>query len=170
MFRMSASENAERPLWVENVSSPLGCVFSKNQSFHRNKGEKMLQLRPNCECCDKDLPPESTDARICSFECTFCADCVTVLLKGKCPNCGGELVRRPSPNVSQTDAEAVAYRCCPPPTVIVTLRSISPLPNETGRQMKRHEGRWLMAGWSVLGRPDVPCSGRVECPDRSWQT
>jgi hypothetical protein len=55
----------------------------------------MHQLRPNCECCDKDLPPESTDARICSFECTFCADCVTDLLKGKCPNCGGELVRRP---------------------------------------------------------------------------
>jgi len=55
----------------------------------------MLQLRPNCECCDKDLPPESSDARICSFECTFCASCATHALKGKCPNCGGELVARP---------------------------------------------------------------------------
>lgn len=55
----------------------------------------MLQLRPNCECCDKDLLPDSTEALICSFECTFCAPCVTTVLKGKCPNCGGELVARP---------------------------------------------------------------------------
>ncbi|SFC55770.1 hypothetical protein SAMN05216344_1227 [Polaromonas sp. OV174] len=55
----------------------------------------MLQLRPNCECCDKDLPPESTEARICSFECTFCSDCTVTRLKGLCPNCGGELLVRP---------------------------------------------------------------------------
>lgn len=55
----------------------------------------MLQLRPNCECCGKDLPPASTEARICSFECTFCADCTDDVLLGKCPNCGGELVTRP---------------------------------------------------------------------------
>jgi hypothetical protein len=55
----------------------------------------MLQLRPNCECCDKDLPPDSTEALICSFECTFCASCVATVLKGTCPNCGGELVARP---------------------------------------------------------------------------
>ena len=55
----------------------------------------MLQLRPNCECCDKDLPPESTDARICSFECTFCIDCSERRLESRCPNCGGELVARP---------------------------------------------------------------------------
>ncbi len=55
----------------------------------------MLQLRPNCECCDRDLPPESTDARICSFECTFCVTCAEVTLRGICPNCGGELVARP---------------------------------------------------------------------------
>lgn len=55
----------------------------------------MLQLRPNCECCDKDLPPESTEARICSFECTFCVSCTDSVLDGKCPNCGGELVVRP---------------------------------------------------------------------------
>lgn len=54
-----------------------------------------LELRPNCECCDRDLPPESTEAVICSFECTFCAKCAANVLKGACPNCGGELVRRP---------------------------------------------------------------------------
>ena len=55
----------------------------------------MLQLRPNCECCNVDLPPHSTEARICSFECTFCASCAEGVLAGKCPNCGGEFVPRP---------------------------------------------------------------------------
>ena len=55
----------------------------------------MLQLRPNCECCDVDLPPAATNARICSFECTFCADCVDTRLLGVCPNCGGGFVPRP---------------------------------------------------------------------------
>jgi uncharacterized protein len=55
----------------------------------------MLELRPNCECCDKDLPPDSMDARICTFECTFCADCARHALHGICPNCGGNLVARP---------------------------------------------------------------------------
>ena len=55
----------------------------------------MLELRPNCECCDRDLPPESTVARICSYECTFCAPCAEGGLKGVCPNCGGNLVARP---------------------------------------------------------------------------
>ena len=55
----------------------------------------MLELRPNCECCDRDLPPDSQEARICTYECTFCADCVEHRLHGICPNCGGEFVRRP---------------------------------------------------------------------------
>jgi hypothetical protein len=55
----------------------------------------MLQLRPNCECCNVDLPPDSTAARICTFECTFCSDCAETRLGGTCPNCGGELVARP---------------------------------------------------------------------------
>ncbi|MCW5662847.1 MAG: DUF1272 domain-containing protein [Piscinibacter sp.] len=55
----------------------------------------MLQLRPSCECCDVSLPPETTNARICSFECTFCESCASAGLGGVCPNCGGELVRRP---------------------------------------------------------------------------
>lgn len=55
----------------------------------------MLELRPGCEQCDKNLPPEATDARICTFECTFCADCATAVFMGICPNCSGELVPRP---------------------------------------------------------------------------
>ena len=55
----------------------------------------MLDLRPNCECCDRDLPPDSPDARICTFECTFCATCADQVLRGVCPNCGGNLVARP---------------------------------------------------------------------------
>jgi uncharacterized protein len=54
-----------------------------------------LQLRPNCEYCDKDLPPSATDARICSYECTFCADCAESKLQNVCPNCGGGFVPRP---------------------------------------------------------------------------
>lgn len=55
----------------------------------------MLELRPNCECCDRDLPGDSADALICSFECTFCRDCAHGVLASRCPNCGGELVPRP---------------------------------------------------------------------------
>ncbi len=55
----------------------------------------MLALRPNCECCDRDLPPEGTNARICTYECTFCADCAERRFGNVCPNCGGDLVRRP---------------------------------------------------------------------------
>jgi hypothetical protein len=55
----------------------------------------MLELRPNCECCDCDLPASSRNAMICTFECTFCVRCATQVLRGVCPNCGGELVRRP---------------------------------------------------------------------------
>ncbi len=55
----------------------------------------MLELRPNCECCNRDLPPQSTEAMICTYECTFCRSCTDTVFKGRCPNCGGELVRRP---------------------------------------------------------------------------
>ncbi len=55
----------------------------------------MLELRPNCECCDKDLPPDASDALICSFECTFCADCAEAVFAGRCPNCGGNFSARP---------------------------------------------------------------------------
>jgi hypothetical protein len=55
----------------------------------------MLELRPNCECCDRDLPPESPDALMCTYECTWCRDCAERVLHGTWPNCGGNLERRP---------------------------------------------------------------------------
>lgn len=55
----------------------------------------MLELRPNCEYCDRDLPPHSAEAYICSYECTFCADCVGDHLHNVCPNCGGGFMPRP---------------------------------------------------------------------------
>jgi len=55
----------------------------------------MLLMKPNCECCNRDLPPDSREVMICSFECTFCSECASVRLQGKCPNCGGKFERRP---------------------------------------------------------------------------
>jgi uncharacterized protein len=55
----------------------------------------VLELRPNCELCDVDLPPDAADARICTYECTFCAACVDQVLRNVCPNCGGGFVPRP---------------------------------------------------------------------------
>jgi uncharacterized protein len=55
----------------------------------------MLELRPSCELCERELPPESTEAMICAFECTFCARCVRQTLFNVCPNCGGAFVPRP---------------------------------------------------------------------------
>lgn len=56
----------------------------------------MLELRPTCEHCNKDLPPDSTEAMICTFECTFCKDCVNNILENVCPNCGGGFSQRPT--------------------------------------------------------------------------
>jgi len=55
----------------------------------------VLELRPTCEHCNKALAPDALDARICSFECTFCATCVDVVLGNVCPNCGGGFAPRP---------------------------------------------------------------------------
>jgi len=71
----------------------------------------MLELRPVCERCDHPLPPSSPDARICTFECTFCAACTDGPLGGHCPNCTGELVRRPTwPDDTAGDRPAVVLR------------------------------------------------------------
>ena len=76
-----------------------------------------LQLRPNCEYCDRDLPPNSADARICTYECTFCAECADLKLRNVCPNCGGGFVPRPirpvtewRPGVSLTRQPASTQR------------------------------------------------------------
>lgn len=63
------------------------------QAFYKESA--MLQLRPNCERCDRDLPADSANALICSFECTFCRECAQHTLQGTCPNCAGELLQRP---------------------------------------------------------------------------
>lgn len=77
----------------------------------------MLELRPNCELCNKDLPPDAGDACICSYECTFCAACVENVLHNVCPNCGGGFTRRPirptlarRPGVSLTHDPASSSR------------------------------------------------------------
>ena len=82
----------------------------------------MLQLRPNCECCNVDLAGDSDAAYICTYECTFCAHCATATLAGKCPNCGGELVRRPIRPAHLLVADPPSTRrvlrpdCAPAPT------------------------------------------------------
>ncbi|MEQ8233101.1 MAG: DUF1272 domain-containing protein [Gammaproteobacteria bacterium] len=71
----------------------------------------MLEIRPNCECCDCDLPPESTAARICTYECTFCADCVEQVLNDVCPNCGGGFAPRPvRPRVARRPGVGLAHQ------------------------------------------------------------
>jgi hypothetical protein len=71
----------------------------------------MLELRPNCEACDRDLPPDAADARICTYECTFCADCVETLLHNVCPNCGGGFAPRPiRPATARREGVSLAHQ------------------------------------------------------------
>jgi len=71
----------------------------------------MLQLRPNCEFCDVDLPPDAEHARICTYECTFCADCVDNVLENVCPNCGGGFVARPiRPSTARRDGVSLGHQ------------------------------------------------------------
>ena len=87
----------------------------------------MLQLRPNCECCDRELPGDSPDALICSFECTFCVDCAHQRLQGLCPNCGGELLqrpRRPSAKLTRFPASTTRVHAaipCPQPAEVIDV-------------------------------------------------
>lgn len=92
-----------------------------------------LELRPNCEYCDTDLPPRSTGARICTYECTFCADCVEAKLHNVCPNCGGGFVPRPvRPAIEWRPGVSVAKQ--PPSTERVHLsRSLDDIAAHTAR-------------------------------------
>jgi hypothetical protein len=67
-----------------------------------------LDIRPNCECCDRDLPNGDPAARICTFECTFCADCAETRFDGACPNCSGDLVLRPTRPASMLAKHPIA--------------------------------------------------------------
>lgn len=71
----------------------------------------MLELRPNCEYCDCDLPPQSENARICTYECTFCSDCAENVLENVCPNCGGGFTPRPvRPSVARRDGVSLSHQ------------------------------------------------------------
>lgn len=71
----------------------------------------MLEIRPNCECCDKDLASDTTDAMICTYECTFCVNCVNEILENVCPNCGGGFVPRPiRPKVARRDGISIEHQ------------------------------------------------------------
>jgi uncharacterized protein len=99
-----------------------------------------LELRPNCEYCDKDLPPDAPDARICTYECTFCADCVERHLHNVCPNCGGGFAPRPirparewRPGLSlakrpaSTKRVGLSYNC---EEIAEFVREVAPIPYE----------------------------------------
>ena len=80
-----------------------------------------LELRPNCELCGKDLPPRSSDARICTYECTYCSDCAERVLRNVCINCGGNLERRPiRPLRNWREGENTGLRNHPPSEKHVT--------------------------------------------------
>ena len=85
----------------------------------------MLELRPSCECCDKDLPSDSTEARICSFECTFCTACATDKLKLSCPNCGGDLVQRPRRPASKLETQPAFHQTGPQPDQLRNLYTLA---------------------------------------------
>ena len=94
-----------------------------------------LELRPNCEYCDKDLPPASTEARICTYECTFCADCVEHALHDVCPNCGGGFEPRPiRPATEWRPGLSLASARPPPPA------STCPTPTRRSRSSRRGSG------------------------------
>ena len=78
----------------------------------------MLILKPGCECCDRNLPPDSGEARICSFECTFCADCAETRLNGICPNCGGQPGPTPDPPGGQAGEVSGLDRARSSPKVV----------------------------------------------------
>ncbi len=83
-----------------------------------------LELRPNCECCDRDLPPESREAYICTYECTFRVACARDRLTFVCPNCSGELVRRPI---------RPAAKLVKDPASTVRVRRLTPCPQAASR-------------------------------------
>jgi hypothetical protein len=91
---LSGSIVGERSVRVISARGPR-CIPSRRHGHVSVERSRMLELRPNCECRDRDLAPQSAHAWICSFECTFCSSCAANVLANRCPNCGGELMPRP---------------------------------------------------------------------------
>ena len=125
----------------------------------------MLALRPNCECCNRDLPPDSTEARICSFECTFCASCADTVLDGVCPNCGGELVRRPRrPRVETREVSRLDRAC-------LQARTAARASPESGSQERRRSSARISAVCSPssgAGRRMPPGVADSRGTTRAW--
>ena len=113
-------------------------IHSNETAHHRTpEGPGMLAIRPNCECCDCDLPNGAPNARICTFECTFCAECVETRFGGRCPNCGGDFVRPPSDEAH--------------PRPAASLAGLERSREEVARAVRR-------AGWGLSRRSCVPAA------------
>ncbi len=109
LYESSVRVRKYEPMWPSDTRDyELAIVQRKFEAARRTGGfdalangeellhsASMLTLHPNCEICDADLPPETDQARICTYECTYCASCAEAVLKGVCPNCGGNIVPRP---------------------------------------------------------------------------
>jgi uncharacterized protein len=91
---------------------------------------KMLELRPTCENCNRPLPPNATDAMICTYECTFCDDCVNAVLSNVCPNCGGGFERRPVRPAHDWTSRPRSPREPAPPSTKVVHRPVEPTAHE----------------------------------------
>ena len=88
----------------------IDCEIKQRRTTENN----MLEIRPNCELCDRDLPPASDEARICSYECTYCAACVDGILQNVCPSCGGGFEKRPiRPMASYRDGKSLGLQFHP---------------------------------------------------------
>ena len=146
---------------------------SNRRLLPRDEGDVMLELRPGCECCDRDLPPDLSEARICTYECTFCAGCAEGVLGGVCPNCGGNLVRaadqarRDAGAASSLDparGEAGGVRAGDVTAGVRAGRRPSAKPGRalrgTGRQRSSTAGSKAHSICSI-----VQCSGAVPPPD-----
>ncbi len=116
----------------------------------------MLELRPNCECCDKELPPEATDAMICTFECTFCAACASDVLGGACPNCGGNFAPRPI----RPAALLAKYR--PPPGASSRPRDARRKPPDGVQPRKSPMIKRLAASAFVLAASAAPAFAHLD--------
>ena len=84
----------------------------------------MLEIRPNCENCNKSLPNDSTEAMICTFECTFCKDCVDDVLNNVCPNCGGGFEKRPTRPQHLLDKYPVSNKVIYKPVVLDSFKTL----------------------------------------------
>ncbi|WP_223576880.1 DUF1272 domain-containing protein [Kangiella taiwanensis] len=101
----------------------------------------MLELRPTCEHCNKLLPPESTEAMICTFECTFCRDCVDDILFNVCPNCGGGFTPRPiRPQINWKDGNCLTRH---PASIKVVHKPVDPIEHRTfAKAIKKISPEW----------------------------